>query len=146
MAYNRYAIPMFEACMEKKENLLVMFVDVDKLKYINDNFGHDAGNVAIKTIAVATSGQVPKDGIVIRYGGDEFIALAPNVTAEEADRMVERIHSHIANVSHALQLGCTLSASIGYVLAGDPSKGLADYINDADANMYEAKSLHHDKN
>lgn len=50
MAYNRYAIPMYQECMQRGENLLIMFVDVDRLKYINDNFGHDTGNIAIKTI------------------------------------------------------------------------------------------------
>ena len=143
MAYNRYAVPMYQNCMLNKETLMVMFVDVDRLKYINDNFGHDAGNVAIKTIAIATSGQVPEGGIVIRYGGDEFVVLAPNVKPEEADGIVERIQAHIEKMSSALLLGFDITASIGYVLADDPTKGLAEYINDADAKMYDIKRIHH---
>ncbi len=145
MAYNRYALPMYEKCMAKKESLLVMFVDVDKLKYINDNFGHDSGNVAIKTIAIAASGQLPTGGICIRYGGDEFIILAPNVSKEEAEGILSRIEAHIHKMSQALDLGFTLSASIGYVLATDPEKSLSEYISEADDNMYAVKKLHHQK-
>ena len=124
---------------------MVMFVDVDRLKYINDNFGHDTGNVAIKTIAIAISGQVPEGGIVIRYGGDEFVVLAPNVKPEEADGIIERIHAHIKKMSDALVLGFDITASIGYVVADDPTKSLAEYINDADAKMYDIKREHHAK-
>ena len=143
MAYNRYALPMYQNCMLKKESLMVMFVDVDRLKYINDNFGHDTGNVAIKTIAIATSGQVPEGGIVIRYGGDEFVVMAPNVKPEEADGIVNRIHAHIKKMSNALQIGVDITASIGYVVADNPAKSLAEYIDDADAKMYEVKRMHH---
>ena len=143
MAYNRYAMPMYQECMKNNESLLVLFVDVDRLKYINDTFGHDTGNVAIKTIAIATSGQVPEGGIVIRYGGDEFVVLAPNVKEDEAEGIVERIQAHIAKVSIALNLGFEITASIGYVVASDPTKSLSEYISDADAKMYDVKREHH---
>ncbi len=143
MAYNRYAIPMYQNCMLNKETLMVMFVDVDRLKMINDNFGHDSGNVAIKTIAMATAAQVPENGIVIRYGGDEFVVLAPNVASEEADGIVERIHAHIKQMSDALTLGFDITASIGYVMADNPEKDLNECINDADARMYVKKRERH---
>lgn len=145
MAYNRYAVPMFQRCMENQESLLVMFLDVDRLKYINDTFGHDAGNVAIKTIAMAAASQVPEDGIVIRYGGDEFVVLAPNVNTEQAEDIVKCIHAHIAKVSDALKLGFDIMASIGYVVASDAKRSLADYINDADEKMYDIKHAHHEE-
>jgi diguanylate cyclase (GGDEF)-like protein len=144
MAYNRYALPMYQKCMANGENLLVMFVDVDRLKYVNDTYGHDAGNVAIKTIAIATSGQVPEDGIVIRYGGDEFVVLAPNVAEGEAEEIVERIQRHIIKVSGALNLGFQITASIGYVVASDPGKSLSDYVNEADEKMYDVKRQHYE--
>ncbi len=143
MAYNRYAVPMFNKCMDNHQSLMVMFLDVDRLKYINDTFGHDAGNVAIKTIAIAASGQVPEGSIVIRYGGDEFVALVPNVTEEEAESIIGRVMAHIAKVSNALNLGFDIVASIGYVVASNPKRSLADYINDADAKMYDVKHAHH---
>ena len=145
MAYNRYAVPMYQNCMLNRETLMVMFIDVDRLKFINDNFGHDTGNVAIKTIAIAISGQVPEGGIVIRYGGDDFVVLAPNVKPEEADGIIERIHAHIKKMSDALVLGFDITASIGYVVADDPTKSLAEFINDADAKMYDIKREHHAK-
>lgn len=143
MAYNRYAMPMYRECMEKGESLLVLFVDVDRLKYINDTFGHDVGNVAIKTIAIAASGQAPEGSIVIRYGGDEFVVLAPGVNEKEAESIVEHIQAHITKVSNALNLGFDISASIGFVVAKDPAKSLSEYINDADSKMYDVKREHH---
>ncbi len=145
MAYNRYAVPMFQQCMKNNQGLLVMFVDVDRLKYINDTFGHDTGNVAIKTIAMATSNQIPEDGIVIRYGGDEFVALVPNMTEEQAEDIVRRIYLHVAKVSHALNIGFEITASIGFVVATDSTRSLGDYINDADDRMYNVKRKHHEK-
>ena len=143
MAYNRYAIPMYQECMDKKESLLVLFIDVDRLKYINDTFGHDMGNVAIKSIANATSGEIPKESIVIRYGGDEFVVLVPNIKEDEAESIVERIQAHIAKTSEALDIGFEITASIGYVVANDPAKSLAEYVSDADSRMYEVKRQHH---
>lgn len=143
MAYNRYAIPMYNECMEKKQPLLVLFIDVDRLKYVNDTFGHDMGNVAIKTIAVAASGQVSEDGMVIRYGGDEFVVLAPNVNQKQAEDIVNRMQAHIAKVSTALNLGFDITASIGFVVADDPTKSLSEYVIEADGKMYDVKRSHH---
>ena len=50
MAYNKLAIPLYERCMKENRTMLVMFVDADHLKYINDHFGHDMGNLAISSI------------------------------------------------------------------------------------------------
>lgn len=144
MAYNRYAIPMFKECVENNVPLMIMFVDVDRLKYINDNFGHDMGNVAIKTVAMATAAKVPENGIVIRYGGDEFVVMAPGVSAEEADSLIEQIEEHVASMSHALATGFEITTSIGYVMAKKDGRDLAEYINLADEKMYETKRKHHE--
>lgn len=83
---------------------------------------------------------------MIRYGGDEFVVLAPNVQPDEAEKIVEGIHSHIRKMSDALVFGFDITASIGYVLADDSRKSLGEYINDADERMYEIKRIHHAKN
>lgn len=144
MAYNRYAVPMFKKCVENDIPLMIMFVDVDRLKYINDNFGHDMGNIAIKTVAMATAARVPVNGIVIRYGGDEFVVMAPGVSETEADNLIEQIETHVESMSNALVTGFKITASIGYVMAKNDGKDLGEYINLADEKMYETKRKHHE--
>ncbi len=139
MAYNRFAIPMFDECMRRDQPLMIMFVDVDRLKYINDNFGHDMGNVAIKTISRAIASSVPARGISIRYGGDEFVIMVPECAEAEAEDMVRKIERHVRRTSKALGTGFDITASTGYVIAENCEKGLADYINLADEKMYEHK-------
>ena len=118
---------------------MIMFVDSDRLKYINDTFGHDMGNVAIKTVSRAISVNLPEDGIAIRYGGDEFVVMVPNYTKEQALELVEKMRGHVQRTSTALNIGFEITASIGFVIAEDKSIGLADYVNAADEKMYENK-------
>lgn len=139
MAYNRLAMPMFERCMQEQKPVMIMFVDVDRLKYINDNFGHDMGNLAIKTLATAIKQCCPAEAICMRYGGDEFVILADGYQEEAADDLVERITDVIERTSEALDIGFRISASIGYVIARDEEQTLNDYINQADEQMYAIK-------
>lgn len=140
MAYSHIAEPLFDKCKESKTPLAVLFADVDRLKYINDNFGHDAGNVAIKNLALAIAHCTPDDTVAIRYGGDEFVILIPNVTREMVDDMLEKIHGMVQKTSEALNVGFTISASIGYTVIKDYEMGLNEYINDADESMYRNKA------
>lgn len=139
MAYNRFAVPMFDECIRREKALMIMFVDVDRLKFVNDNFGHDMGNVAIKTVSRAIAAHVPEGGIAIRYGGDEFVVMVPEYKEKEAESMVQKIERHIKRTSSALDTGFEITASIGYVIAENCEKGLAEYINFADEKMYAIK-------
>lgn len=139
MAYNRLAMPMFERCMQNHKPVMIMFVDVDRLKYINDSFGHDMGNLAIKTLATAIRQCCPSEAICMRYGGDEFVILADGYNADSANELVENITERIGRTSEALDTGFNISASIGYVIAEDEEQTLNDYINMADEQMYTIK-------
>lgn len=132
LAYNRYALQIYQKCMEKEIPLAIMYVDVENIKHINDRYGHDMGNLAIKTIAVALSGQLAEDAQVFRYGGDEFVALIPNYNEERIEQLVKKTQLHIEKVSKALNLGFSIKATIGSVLAKDPTKTLSEYVAQAD--------------
>ena len=139
MAYNYKAIPLFEQCREERVHLVVMFVDVNRLKYINDNYGHDMGNLAIKAIVSAIEQSVPKDGIVLRYGGDEFVVLIPDSDDEKVKRLMEQINEKIQATKQKENVPFEISASMGYVITDESKKTLNDYINEADEKMYEVK-------
>jgi diguanylate cyclase (GGDEF)-like protein len=140
MAYSRLAVPLFEKCREQGKPLLILFVDMDRLKYINDTFGHDMGNLAIKAIANTVQKCCPKEAVAMRYGGDEFVVLVPDCDEEQAKILKDQIQEQIENQKTVLNTGFPIEASIGYVVT---SKGnnmnLNDYINLADEKMYAIK-------
>jgi diguanylate cyclase (GGDEF)-like protein len=140
MAYNQFAIPAFDRCMKEGTPLLVMFWDLDRLKYINDNFGHDMGNTAITAITDSIRECCPPEAIAMRYGGDEFVVLVAGYGQAEADRLVADIEHKIDEKKTALDTPFEIRASEGYVIAADGAMSLNDYINLADENMYRNKN------
>ena len=140
MAYTKLAVPLFEKCKYQKLPLMIMFVDLDRLKYINDTFGHDMGNLAIKAISESVQKCCPNEGIAMRYGGDEFVVLIPNYTKESAEKLLAEIQKEIALQQDKLTTGFPIDASIGYVItSSESSMNLNDYINLADEQMYAIK-------
>lgn len=139
MAYNRLALPLFEKCIKNGDPILIMFVDVDRLKYINDNFGHDMGNIAIKAISSTIQKYCPQEGIAMRYGGDEFVVLIPKYNDKMAEKMVRKMYQMIEKTEKSLNTNFPIEASIGFVIAENREISLNDYINLADEKMYEVK-------
>lgn len=139
MAYNKLAIPEYERCMQNDESLLIMFWDLDCLKYINDNFGHDMGNEAIRVVTDAIRECCPKEAIAMRYGGDEFVVLVPEYAEDRAKHLVTNIEHRILEKGMKMNVPFEIQASVGYVIADNPSKSLNDYINIADDAMYRNK-------
>lgn len=83
----RHAI---DRCRREKQPMVVVFVDADNLKAVNDGFGHDAGDRLLMRLAQAISQQQRSYDIVIRLGGDEFVCALSNVSPAMAD---ERMRS-----------------------------------------------------
>ena len=120
----------------------VLFVDLDKFKPVNDTYGHAVGDEVLK-LAAKTLKQVRLDDIVGRVGGDEFVVLLNNLTAEEAVSVRERIDTVLNN----LQLSIThegiektihIGGSVGLAVleAGMTAKDIEEC---ADKDMYERK-------
>lgn len=140
MAYTKLAVPLFEKCKYQKQPLMIMFVDLDRLKYINDTFGHDMGNLAIKVISESVQNCCPDEGIAMRYGGDEFVVLIPGYNKDAAEELLAEIQKEIALRQDKLTAGFPIDASIGYVItSAESSMNLNDYINLADEQMYAIK-------
>jgi len=143
--YNRFgyeslAVPMFKNASEQKKTLAVIFIDINRMKYINDNFGHLQGDLAIRTIADAISREVHDDCIAIRYGGDEFLVIGECCDEELVKNMVARLEQSITEQVAHMSLPFKLSASCGYIMTDpDSSSTLAEYIKRADDIMYAHK-------
>lgn len=139
MAYEKLALPLFQKYMQKKEHLGILFVDADHLKYINDNFGHDMGNLAIRSIASAIHKSCPVGSVCMRYGGDEFVCVIPDFALPRMHRLEKTILHALEEISDVSRFPFPLEASIGSVIADDAVFSLNDYINLADQKMYASK-------
>jgi diguanylate cyclase (GGDEF)-like protein len=123
---------------------LVLYVDMDGFKAINDARGHAAGDAALREVAAALRSVFRESDVVARVGGDEFVALACDASPADAPLLAERVRHALATRSwgDAPYAPHLLRASLG-VAAYDPLHpvDLATLVRDADASMYEAKHL-----
>lgn len=118
----------------------MIFLDIDGLKSVNDNQGHEVGDAFIAEIADVLKRAVPKDCLIMRYGGDEFVVFG---SCENGDRMraiVSRIKAMIAEANEAPDRRYTLSASFGcFVHDAAEIENLNGLIEAADKQMYQEK-------
>jgi diguanylate cyclase (GGDEF)-like protein len=122
--------------------LSIMMVDVDQFKGFNDNWGHAAGDEALKAVAAAIKQSVRQGEIVARYGGDEFVVLFPETLAETAVSRGEKIRQRVPPIvagGRGRQQTVPVTISIG--VASLPADGVDafDVLNQADARLYAAK-------
>lgn len=139
MAYEKLALPMFHQYMQNGKPVGIMFIDADHLKYINDSFGHDMGNLAISSIAAVIRQQCPASSVSMRYGGDEFVCIIPDYNQEQMQKLKQQLTDSLSVLSENSRMAFPIEASIGFVVADDPVFSLNDYINLADEKMYTAK-------
>ena len=122
--------------------VVVMFLDVDGFKEINDSLGHAAGDLLLTVLADRFRGLLRPMDTVARFGGDEFTFLFEGL---EGDREAELVAQRISrSASLALSLGerqISVSVSIGVTLVTNPDTAIDDMIRHADTAMYRAKEL-----
>lgn len=141
MGYQKLSISYFTIMREKKMPVLVMFIDLDRLKYINDTFGHEYGDFAIVSIAKAMLKHCDADAIAARTGGDEFIVLEGAKDEESGRVLAQKIRTELSKTQRAMQLPFDLSASIGAVVAHPGEENvLESYVKRAEMLMYEEKA------
>ncbi|MEY2432651.1 MAG: hypothetical protein QOC92_2376, partial [Acidimicrobiaceae bacterium] len=122
-------------------DLAVMFLDVDRFKWLNDSLGHAAGDAVLVEVAARLQSAVRDTDTVARFGGDEFVVLCEDMASEEQAMLLAR---HLSEcVSFPIELGATEmtpSVSIGLVIASAVVDAGPDaLLRDADAAMYTAK-------
>jgi diguanylate cyclase (GGDEF)-like protein len=116
----------------------LVFIDVDNLKYVNDNFGHREGDYALQQIAGLLRECFRESDVIARLGGDEFCVLLSD-TAETGDLLVRKRLCHLIDKNNASSSRCyALSVSLGIVEVAGPYE-LERQIGRADALMYEHK-------
>lgn len=123
-------------CRRQGLPLCLVFVDVDDLKRINDQYGHAMGDVALKEVAKLMQTQLRNSDTIARWGGDEFVLLLPNVTLQNAVLLLDRVKNAVCQIT--LEGGISISCSFGVVQMGSDST-YAQLLSEADTMMYRAK-------
>lgn len=117
---------------------LIAILDIDKFKNINDNYGHDVGDIAIKEVGKILNKNILSDGLISRLGGEEFCLLLYNRSKEEIELLIEHIRKEFENnvienngikLNYTVSIGCTF----------EYGKNIDDMMQLADKGLYDAK-------
>ena len=150
--YNRagceqIAFPMLEEWRNRGGSGVIMLVDIDKMKMINDDYGHSDGDLALRTVASVLKSGLPEDWIVSRYGGDEFFVGGRLQGAEmDLQKLRSSLESRLTKEMKKRDLKFPLSISIGTArMLPEDTMDITEYLQIADDDMYEIKQEHHKK-
>ena len=135
-AYNRRYYE--DEMKNKKKNAGVALIDLDDFKLHNDIYGHQAGDMALYTVVDIIWKNIRKTDKLIRFGGDEFLLVMPEVTEEVFSQKLQLIQERIYNANVPGYLNLRLSISAGGVLTEGDS--IEEAVNRADKLMYQAKA------
>ncbi len=140
LGYHKLAYPLYREVTSQGQSLVILFLDMDRLKHINDDYGHGEGDKAIQCVATAIRNSITPDTIPVRYGGDEFLLFIPSIDGDMVTQLLDDISASIRSLADAQGLSETPDVSSGYVIT-DPSAGktLDEYVHKADELMYREK-------
>ena len=147
--YNRFGFNnegkrIFDESKHKKKHMVLMFIDVNRMKLINDYYGHLQGDIAIKVVAEVIKKCISKNWLPIRFGGDEFLVVGQCDKEEDIIESKERIVSGVKIAGKKMNLPFYLSVSCGYLYFCPEDEGTLDsYIKQVDESMYEIKAYMH---
>lgn len=128
------------ACRRRGSSLGVFMCDLDRLKAYNDQYGHPAGDAALRCVAVALRAAMPAQAIPCRYGGEEFAALLPDATATTMAAIAEAVRRAVAEAAPDPQHPARrVTASLGWALLTPEEDGRALLVR-ADQALYRAKA------
>ena len=134
----RFGSDTFNRLIKKYGSAQILFADIDGMKEINDHWGHEAGDTALKAASRILTQCCGDEDVIIRYGGDEFVVIAVGTNAELKERIIEAVDEWNKSSGHPPY---SLKLSIGVVQAGKKTnKSMEECIREADGLMYEIKT------
>lgn len=140
--YNRqyledYANKAIDRMQRHGSVLILVFIDIDNFKYVNDTFGHDQGDAVLQKVSAIFQEVFRKYDTVVRYGGDEFIILLEEKNYDKT--LMKTILEQVVKRVEESLLQFKISASYGCATAPKEAKDLKELISIADERMYAHK-------
>jgi len=118
----------------------VMMIDVDKFKTINDSYGHAAGDTVLKALVHEVAQVLRSYDSLGRYGGEEFLVVAPGCELATCQELAERIRTHVSEHPIRVQKGSIqVTVSVGVAASADGVISSGPLLQAADAALYHAK-------
>ena len=128
--------------MKNKGNISVCFCDINGLKEVNDNLGHDAGDDIILSVVNAIKKNVKDTDYIIRLGGDEFLIIFVNLDLEQSENVWNRIYDEFMRINEEEKRKYLISASHGIEeFKFNANEYIDQIINLADEKMYNEKRI-----
>jgi diguanylate cyclase (GGDEF)-like protein len=125
----------------ERSSLALLFLDLDRFKQVNDNLGHEVGDLLLQEVAKRIKSCLRETDTVARLGGDEFIVMLENLATRQpageiAESLISSLSSPYLLKDHPIEIG----ASAGIALFPDHGREVEELIQDADQAMYAAKN------
>lgn len=143
--YNRRALETLgqkylQQCIDKKSSLMVFTADMDKLKHINDNYGHAYGDIAIKAAADALKAASKDDEICMRVGGDEFVVIGMDYDEQKIVNFIQKFEHEIDEFNEHSGKLFKVDVSYGWSIINPNSAiNIEDCLIITDSKMYKQK-------
>ncbi|MHC5109594.1 MAG: GGDEF domain-containing protein [Planctomycetota bacterium] len=132
---------IFQESRRRREDCAAIMIDLDNFKGHNDSYGHAAGDEILAFVGQLLSGAVREDDYAIRYGGDEFLLLLSQATADQAENVANRLLKLFLQFKCSLEVDCGITLSAGVASIGSVNaRSGADLLQKADESLYRAKS------
>jgi diguanylate cyclase (GGDEF)-like protein len=138
-AWSERLLVLDEAMRREGRPLSLLFLDLDRFKELNDRLGHEAGDAALRAMALAMRAELREEDEVGRYGGEEFVVALPGSDDAHALQAAERIRARLHQRAMHDPAGAMPTVSIG-VATLEPGEDLPTLIKRADGAMYAAKA------
>jgi diguanylate cyclase (GGDEF)-like protein len=144
-SFEAHLEPLFRDACAAGEPFAMLVLDVDRLKSLNDRYGHLVGAETVRLVGHILAARLPREAIACRYGGDEFVVAVPRCTAARANAIGDDIRQAVHGTAPVLAgipfPPASLSVSIGIALRSEnPADAGEALFRDADAALYRAKA------
>ncbi len=121
------------------EGFAILFADIDHFKAINDRLGHAAGDAVLRTVAGALKECLRPGDFLCRFGGEEFVVIAPGITQDTVTELAERYRRRVAELTFENAADLRVTISLGADTVDPGEEGAERALANADTALYEAK-------
>ena len=143
--FDNFLLHSVQDASKENKKLSLLLIDVDKFKKFNDTYGHQVGDIVLKTVGQEIRSNVGPTDVATRYGGDEFAVILPGSDKNEAGKIGERINRavqdhlvlHKTNCGIEEQISITVSVGVAELSGNDRT----ELVENADKALYQVKEL-----